>query len=262
MKVGTFNVNSIRSRKDLVIEWLEKRELDIDLLCIQELKGEDGVFPYQDFEEIGYNCTVFGEKQYNGVAICSKVEMEEMVYGFQDPFWDTQKRLLTGRFGPLTIMNLYAPRGDERGSKKFLYKMGWYRKFLDYLTEEFSPEDALIIVGDLNIAYEDLDLYDPVLLEDVVSTMPEERKLLEDLFSWGLVDTFRYLYPEEKAYSWWDYRGGAFWKDQGMRIDYILCTKPLLSKLRKVEMDLWPRKRRKPTPSDHTPVLATFNFDN
>lgn len=259
MIICTYNVNSIRARKELVLSWLLKRE-DIDVLCFQELKGEEKTFPYQDFEETGFFCSVYGEKKYNGVASCGKKEFSLVSYGFGDEAWDSQKRLLLAKYDDLSILNLYAPHGGERGDDKYVYKMGWYRRLLEYLEERFTPLDSLALVGDFNVAYSDIDVHDPALLADRVGTMAEEREAMKKLFDWGLYDTFRYLYPERQAFSWWDYRGGAIWKNEGMRIDYILCTKPLLDALVEVEIDTTPRRRRKPTPSDHTPVIATFDL--
>lgn len=259
MKISTFNVNSIRSRKGLLLSWLEKRGHDLDILCLQELKGEGDTFPYQELEDVGFTCHVFGEKRYNGVAVCTKEELTHLS-PFGDEEWDKQKRLIQGKIGDLRIINIYVPHGGPRDDEKYYYKMGWYKKFLSFLKEGFSPHEPLIIVGDFNVALSSQDVYDEERLHDIVGTMPEERQALQDLLDFGLVDTFSYLYPEKRAFTWWDYRGGAFWRDEGMRIDYILCTAPLLERLEEVEVDLWPRRRRKPTPSDHTPVIATFNL--
>lgn len=259
MKVCTYNVNSIRARKELVLSWLSKRD-DVDVLCLQELKGEEETFPYQDFEEAGFFCSVYGEKRYNGVASCIKGEFSQVSYGFDDEDWDRQRRLLSVQLGELTILNLYVPHGGERSDDKYTYKMGWYRRLGEYLEERFTPHDSLILVGDFNVAYDDIDVHDPALLADRVGTMAEEREAFKSLLDWGLFDTFRYLYPEEQSFTWWDYRGGAIWKNEGMRIDYILCTEPLLDVLVSVEIDTKPRRRRKPTPSDHTPVIATFDL--
>jgi exodeoxyribonuclease-3 len=259
LKICTFNVNSIRSRKKLIINWLEHRNKDIDVLCFQELKVIEEDFPYEDFEKSGYKCEVFGQKAYNGVAICSKVPLENQKRGFGDERWDEQKRLVSARVGEINIINVYAPHGDLRGTDKFHYKLDWYEKFLSHLKENYSPDEKIVIVGDFNVAVEDRDVYDVEVLRDVIGTMEEERKAFKELLSWGLVDAFRALYPEKQQFTWWDYIGGAIWKDEGMRIDYILCTKPQVDKLKDVEVDLWPRRRRTPTPSDHTSLIGIFD---
>jgi exodeoxyribonuclease-3 len=260
MKVCTFNVNSIRARKELIIKWLEHRNNDIDILCLQEIKVEDKDFPYEDFENLGFGCYVYGQKGYNGVAILSKQELADVKRGFGDEYLDQQKRLISGKLNDIHVINVYAPHGDLRGGDKYYYKLDWYDKFIEYLKQNYSPEDKLIVVGDLNIAREDIDVYDPELLKDSIGTMPEEREKLQKMLDWGLVDTFRFLYPGKRQFTWWDYIGGAIWRDEGMRIDYILCTTPLLPYLKDVEVDLWPRRRRTPKPSDHAPVIGYFEL--
>jgi exodeoxyribonuclease-3 len=259
-KICTFNVNSLKARKDLVFQWLDHRNNDIDILCIQELKGTDDLFPKEDFENLGFHCAVFGQKTYNGVAICSKQPFEKVEKGFGDTGWDEQKRLISAKIGGLTIINAYAPHGGLRGEDKFAYKQDWYKNLIKHLNGNFSPEDPLILVGDLNVARADIDVYSPEVLEDTIGVMPEEREIFEKFLAWGLTDVFRNLHPDKKQFTWWGYMGGAIWKDEGMRIDYVLCTESLLKKFKSCEVDLWPRKRRSPTPSDHAPLIATFNL--
>jgi exodeoxyribonuclease-3 len=258
MKICTFNVNSIRARKDLIIEWLEHRENDIEILCFQELKALDELFPAEDFKALGYQCEVFGQKAYNGVAICSKLTLEDTVKGFNNPTWDEQKRMIAATVNGIRIMNIYAPHGDLQGEEKYDYKQGWYRELLFTLNTNFSPSDPLCIVGDFNVAREDRDVYDAEALKGGIGTLPQERERFEELLEWGLVDAFRFKYPDKTQFTWWDYIGGAIWKDQGMRIDYILCTRSLLERLDHLEVDVWPRKRREPKPSDHAPLIATL----
>ncbi len=260
LKICTYNVNSIKARKELVLKWLEKREFDIDILCLQELKVEESNFPFEDFNRVGYHCYVSAQKRYNGVAICSKIKLNNIKKEFGEEFFDQQKRFISGQFDDITIINVYVPHGDLRGEDKYYYKLDWYDFFLKWLNKNFSPQDNLIICGDFNVARDDIDVYNPSLLRDSIGTMPEERGALSKLLGWGLYDTFREQYPDKKQFTWWDYIGGAIWRDEGMRIDYILCTKPLLDKLIDVEVDLWPRRRRTPKPSDHAPVIATFDI--
>lgn len=255
MKVCSFNVNSVKARKDLVLGWLDRRGNDIDVLCLQETKTEDGAFPAADFESRGYGAEVYGQKAYNGVAILSKIPAAAAVRGFGETPWDDQKRLIRARIAGLEIIDVYAPHGDVRGTDKFDFKQRWYGNLLRYLEANFSPADPLLLVGDFNVARGDIDVYSPEALEDTIGTMPEERRALEALLGWGLVDAFRELYPEKKQFTWWDYVGGHIWKDKGMRLDYALCTKSVLPKISAVEVDLWPRKRRQPTPSDHAPLV-------
>jgi len=261
LKICTFNVNSIRARKDLIFSWLEHRHHDIEILLFQELKSVSENFPYQDFENYGYNCQVSGQKGYNGVAICSKLPQKRILQDYISQHLDEQKRVIVSEIKRITLINIYAPRGDLRDTPHFNYKLDWYDKFLTFLHQNFSPQTYLIIAGDFNVAREDIDVWDSDILKDSIGTMPEERQAFTKLLTWGLFDCYRYLYPQQQQFTWWDYIGGAIWQDKGMRIDYIVCTKPLLEKLDKVEVDLWPRRRRTPTPSDHAPSIATFNLN-
>ena len=257
MKLCTFNVNSIRARMGLLSEWLKQRG-DIDVLCLQELKTVDAGFPADAFLALGYSCRAFGQKAYNGVAICSRTEPASVKIGFGDPPMDTQSRIISAVYGGLRVINVYAPHGGFRGDEKFAYKLRWYDALLGYLKSELRPEDDVILTGDLNVAMGDIDVYDPVLLKDAIGTMPEERAALTRILDFGFVDAFRHLYPDQRQFTWWDYAGGAVWKDEGMRIDYVLCTRPLISRLKSVEVDMRPRKRRSITPSDHTAVIVEF----
>ena len=260
MKICSFNVNSIRARKDLILEWLDHRDNDIDVLCFQELKTVDEGFPYEDFENLGYQCLVYGQKAYNGVAICSKLPANHVQKGLGFGDWEKQKRLIAARIEEIHLVNIYAPRGGERGEEKFEYKQNWYRSLIVFLDKNFTPEDPVVVCGDFNVAPQNIDVYSPDILADAIGTKPEERTAFEKLLEWGLTDSFRNLYPGQKQYTWWDYIGGAIWKNEGMRIDCFLTTSPLLEKTKNIEVDLWPRKRRKPTPSDHAPLIAELKL--
>lgn len=256
MKIATYNVNSIRARKELLFKWLERQPVDV--LCLQELKQEERNFPFEDFEKLGYKCAVFAQKTYNGVAICSKAGLGNVRKGFGDKEFDKQKRIITAEVGDITVINVYAPHGDVRGSEKFFYKLAFYKKLLKFLEENFSPSQSICMVGDFNVALSDLDVFDPELLRDTIGTMPEEREALKAVLDWGFIDAFRYLYPDKVQFTWWDYIGGMVWKDMGMRIDYIFITSPLKERLKDVFVDMWARKRRIPKPSDHAPVVGVF----
>jgi exodeoxyribonuclease-3 len=257
LTVATYNVNSIKSRVGLVVEWLKRTPVDV--LCLQETKVEDRDFPYGPFEALGYRCEVFGQRAYNGVALCARVPLTDVWKGFGDPTWDEQKRIIGATVEGIHVINVYAPHGDDRGTEKFRYKLEFYRHLVEFLRRRWTPEDPVCLVGDLNVARSDLDVWDPAALRDTIGTMPEERQVLETLLEWGFVDAFRHLYPDRRQFTWWDYIGGRIWKDEGMRIDYVLVTPPLLPRLRDVRVDLWPRRRRTPTPSDHAPVIATLD---
>ncbi|MFC2164432.1 exodeoxyribonuclease III [Acidobacteriota bacterium] len=260
MKICTFNVNSIRMRKDLIIEWIKHREDDLDVLCFQELKAVEDLFPLTDFEQMGFHCEVFGQKGYNGVAICAKQPLGSVQKGFVGDPTEEQKRFISGQIEGIHLINIYAPHGGLEGEEKFQYKQDWYHKLMAHLNDHYSPEDPLVIVGDFNVAREDADVYDPIGLKDSIGTLPSERALFEELMSWGFVDAFKHKHPDMRQFTWWDYIGGAIWKDEGMRIDYALCTQTLVESVENVEVDLWPRRRRQPKPSDHAPLIITLNL--
>ncbi len=258
MKIATYNVNSIKARKELLLKWLEREPVDI--LCFQELKQEEKNFPFEDFKNLGYLCEVFSQKTYNGVCVCSKYPIEDIKKGFGDEYFDQQKRIIAAKIRDVWFINVYAPHGDVRGTDKFYYKLEFYEKLLSYLKENFSPSDPICMVGDFNVAREDIDVFDPELLRDTIGTMKEEREALEKVIGWGFIDAFRYLHPDRVQYTWWDYIGGMIWKDKGMRIDYIFITEPLKERLVDVYVDLWPRRRRTPKPSDHAPVIGVLEL--
>lgn len=259
MKICTYNVNSIRARKDLVLQWLDHRGQDIDVLCLQELKAVDGLFPRPEFEGLGFTCAVSGQKAYNGVAICAKPALQEVRKGFGDPKWDEQKRSIAARISDFTLYNLYVPHGGERGQDKFLFKLGWYEHFIRFLGENHRPDEPMLLVGDFNVAHADPDVYSAEALFDTIGTMPEEREAFSSLLGWGLTDVLRHFHPDSRQFTWWGYMGGAIWRDEGMRIDYALATPALLERIVEIGVDLWPRKRRSPTPSDHAPLVLTLD---
>ncbi len=257
MKIATFNVNSINARKDLIKRWLTEKN-EVDVIALQEIKCDESKFPFKDFKEIGYECEIFGQKAYNGVAVCSKIPFKEIKKGFQDSFWDTQKRFMQVKIKDINILNVYAPHGEIEG-EKHIYKLNFFKKLKEYVLENFDLErDKVCIVGDMNVAKDEIDVWDPELLRETIGFMSDEREIFKDFLSIGLIDLFRECKKDEKGFSWFDYRTAAVWRNEGMRIDYILTSKPLKDKCIDIYVDMWTRKRRTPTPSDHAPVVAEF----
>lgn len=253
MKIATWNVNSLKVRLPQVLDWLQ--ENPIDALCLQELKLETDKFPYTECEAAGYHTHVFGQKTYNGVAILSKQPATQTVHnipGFEDP----QSRLITCTFDDYTLVNGYFVNGQAPGSDKFAYKMRWLTALRSYLEQLLKEHPKLVLVGDFNITTDDRDTYDPESLVETIHHTTEEREHLQALFGLGLKDTFRLKNDEAGHYSWWDYRAAAFRRNRGMRIDYVLASEPLCSHLTDCFIDKQPRKNERP--SDHTPVIATF----
>ena len=257
MKIATFNVNSIRARKDLIIRWLNEK-VEIDVLCFQELKCEELNFPFSDFEKLGFKCAVSGQKAYNGVAICSKFGFKDIQKGFVNKYWDKEKRFIRAKIEGIDILNVYAPHGDIEG-KRHIYKLKFYKFLKEYVKKNFDiKKDKFAIVGDMNIARKEIDVYKPEQLVGTIGFMDDEREVFEEFLSIGLVDLYRKFHPNTQGFTWWDYRNAAVWRDEGMRIDYILTAPALAKKCKWIDVDMWTRRRRSPTPSDHAPLVAEF----
>lgn len=249
MLIATWNVNSIRSRLGHLQTWLKDQQPDV--LCLQETKVSDPEFPYQPLQDLGYHCTVFGQKAYNGVAILSRHPLTVVSYGFGDPRWDEQKRLLHVRLGGLQIVNVYVPNGGELDSDKYHYKLQWLERLRHYLQKWVG--DPLVVCGDFNIAPDDRDYYDPGLAGSLMASAAE-RQALQALLALPLTDAFRYFTAEPGHYSWWDYRAGRFRRNQGWRIDHVYVSAPVRPYLERCWIDPGPRRLDKP--SDHTPVIV------
>ncbi len=255
MTVATWNVNSIRARLERVLAWLEKAAPDI--VCLQELKTTETDFPYEPLEAAGYRAAVFGQKTYNGVAILSREAPDDVILGLDDNVDDPQARLITARFGETHVLSAYAPNGKIVGSPQWEYKLAWFRRLRAFLERRFSPDDAVLLCGDLNVAPEDRDVAFPDRWRDSVLFHPDARRALAEVTAWGLVDTIRLHHEGPGPFTWWDYRNLAFPKGNGLRIDHILATRPMADRCTDAFVDRDERKGQKP--SDHAPVLAVFD---
>ncbi len=256
MTIATFNVNSIRSRVDLIMRWLREK-FAVDLLSLQEIKCEEAQFPAEAFEELGYHLAINGQKRYNGVAICSKRPFDRIKTRFDDEILDREKRLIEVQIGRRVILNLYAPHGEsDESHPKHLYKMAFYERLTRYLKEKMKQTNEIVLLGDMNVALEDMDVYDPARFEGTVGFLESEKEALKRLLEIGLHDCFREKHPDSHGFTWWDYRTAGIWRDEGMRIDYILSTDAIMRRCTRIEVDLWPRRRRSPTPSDHAPLVG------
>ncbi len=259
MKVATWNVNSIRTRQEIVLNWL--KENDIDVLCLQETKVIDELFPSLPFQELGYHTYIFGQKAYNGVAIFSKQEMTDILTGFspiigaeKTGIFDEQKRVISGVINGIRIVNLYVPNGSSVGSEKYEYKLKWLAVLAEYLQllREKTPTEMLIC-GDINIALEDIDIYNPKDKSNHIMSSFKERESLTKVLEIGLKDAFRKFTTEGGHFSWWDYRAGGFSRNRGWRIDHCYLTEKLYEKTVNCYID--PEPRKLPQPSDHAPVI-------
>jgi len=254
MKLATWNVNSIRKRLDRVIPWLAEHRPDV--LCVQETKVEDNEFPRLEIEAAGYHVTCHGQKTYNGVALLSREPVTGVSRGFADGEDDSQARFLVATVGDVRVGTVYVPNGQAVGTEKFAYKLAWLARWKRWLSVHADPGSLLALCGDLNIAPDDRDVYDPEGWKDQVLCHPDERSALAELYRWGLTDVFRQHHAEGGLYSWWDYRQLGFPKNLGLRIDLVLCTQSLTARCTSVTIDRNARKGK--NPSDHAPVIAEF----
>jgi exodeoxyribonuclease-3 len=257
MKITTYNVNSIRARLPVIIDWLQKSRPDV--LAMQETKVQDDDFPTAAFTALGYSCVFRGQKSYNGVATVSRHEITDVQFGLpQEP--KDEARLLKANVRGLTLVNTYVPQGYLATSERFQYKLEWFRRLLDYFRANFRPSDPLLWVGDLNVAPLPVDVYDPEALLGHVCYHPQVRHALEAVVQWGFTDVFRMHCREAGRYTFWDYRlRNSFQRNRGWRLDHIMATPPLAERCTACTIDTAPRLAHRP--SDHTPVVAEFDWE-
>jgi len=255
VRIATWNVNSLRVRLPQLLEWL--RSSAPDVVALQETKLADEAFPAAELQAAGYGSVFSGQKTYNGVAILARAEPGEVLRdmpGYDDP----QRRVLAVSLGGLRVINLYVPNGQVVGSDKFWYKLGWLRALRHWLREELAAHERVVVLGDFNVAPEDRDVHDPAAWVGSVLVSPEEREALRKAVELGLIDVFRRFEQPPRSYSWWDYRAGAFQRNNGLRIDLLLASQALAERCTACTIDREPR--RAPQASDHAPVIRTFDI--
>jgi exodeoxyribonuclease-3 len=248
MRIATWNVNSLKVRMERVPEWLGYAQPDV--LCLQETKLSDAAFP-----AFGYESVHHGSGQWNGVAILSKVGIEDAVMGFADGAEaDQDTRLVSARCGGVQVCSVYVPNGRSVGSEHYTYKLDWLARLRTHVAAIAKPTEAVAVCGDFNIAPTDKDVWDPAVFVGATHVTPEERQALLELESWGLVDAFRQRWPEGGLFTYWDYRAGDFHEHRGMRIDLILLSRPLAGNVTWALVDRNARKGK--LPSDHAPLFV------
>ncbi|MDF3036172.1 MAG: xth [Paucimonas sp.] len=253
MKLVTWNVNSLKVRLPHVLQWLSANPVDV--LCLQETKLTDDKFPVAEIEAAGYRVCFTGQKTYNGVAILSRHEMNEVVKNIPS-FEDEQQRVIAATINGVRVVCVYIPNGQAVGSDKYEYKLRWLDGLHDWLAGQCRIYPKLALLGDYNIAPDDRDVHDPVAWQGSVLVSDAERAAFRRLTALGLKDAFRLFDQPEKIFSWWDYRQMAFRRNMGLRIDHILLSEPLAVSCTGCMIDKAPRKLEQP--SDHTPVVATI----
>jgi len=255
VKIASYNVNSLRVRLPIVLQWLKDHQADV--LCVQETKVQDGDFPTEAFENSGYKYAFKGQKSYNGVAIFSRHPIEQVQYGLHDEPKD-EARLITASINGIFIVNTYVPQGNSPESEKFQYKLQWFYRLRKYFEQNFRPEDLVVWTGDLNIAPEPIDVHDPERLLGHVCFHPDVHMALREVMAWGFEDVFRKHCDKAGEYTFWDYRlRDTFKRNLGWRLDHIMATASLAKKSSACYIDKEPRTAERP--SDHTPVVAEFN---
>ncbi len=250
MKISTWNVNSIRARLPGALAWLEEAAPDVVLL--QEIKTLSEEFPGEPFGDVGYNAAVCGQKSYNGVAILAKRPIEDVRGRLPGDESDTEARYIEAFVAGVRVASIYAPNGNPVGSERFDYKLRWLARLGRHVEALLRDEEAFVLGGDYNVAPRDDDVYDPVAWADDALCRPESRAALRTIVHLGLTDAYRALHSEPGAYTFWDYQGGRWQRDEGLRIDHLLLSPQAADRLEACEIDRGPRGT--PKASDHTPV--------
>jgi len=254
MRIATWNINGLRARFDFLLHWLRARRPD--LVGLQELKLEDDQFPRAELEAEGYHAAVHGQKAWNGVAVLAR-EPVEIVHRGLSSQEEVGARLLAVKAAGMTFTTLYCPNGKSVGHDDFPRKLAWLESLVAHLEREHEASEPLVLCGDFNLCPSELDTWNEAKNKGTIFHTDEERSRFRRLLDWGLVDLYRRHKPEGREFSWWDYRGGAFHRGMGLRIDFLLATEAVASRVRSVEIDRDYRKKKEGlTASDHAPVMA------
>lgn len=254
-KIATWNVNSIRVRLVQVLDWLQAENPDI--LAVQETKSVNETFPAEEFRELGYQPLCNGQKTYNGVALISRAEPDEILTEIP-AFPDPQRRFLYARYGELAVLNLYVPNGKAIGTEKYAYKLDWLAHLHSFVRQYIDKTRLLALLGDFNIAPADADVHNPAEWRGKVLVSEPERECFFQLLDAGLVDCYRLLNGDATGFTWWDYRASGFARNRGLRIDHILVNSALAGHCVACRIDTDPRALERP--SDHAPLLAEFDL--
>ncbi|MEY2983089.1 MAG: hypothetical protein RL562_3316, partial [Planctomycetota bacterium] len=240
MRIVTWNVNSVRARLPRLLPWLEENAPDV--LCLQETKVIDDLFPYEPLEDLGYNVVVHGQKTYNGVAILARHGIEAVVRGFPDDEEGAQARVIGCAVEDVLVLNLYVPNGSSVGSDKYAYKLDWLGRLRAFLDATYDPSEKIVVCGDFNITFDDRDVHDPEKWHEKILCSTPEREALRHVMDFGLTDALRKHHDEAGIYTWWDMRGGSFPRDHGLRIDHFLMSEAALAACTAVDVDREARK--------------------
>ncbi|MAG30942.1 MAG: exodeoxyribonuclease III [Deltaproteobacteria bacterium] len=261
MRIATWNINGLRARIEFIKLWLADRQPDV--VGLQELKMQDDQFPHDAFEALGYRAVAHGQKSWNGVAILSREPIELLETGLpgQEEFG---ARLIRARVGEgdrvVDFTTLYCPNGKNTDHEDFPRKLAWFEALGDWAAAFVRPDESVVLCGDFNIVPTGLDSWNEEAFAGSIFHTDEERARMAAVLDVGLHDLYREREPDTRAFSWWDYRGGAFHRKHGLRIDFLLGTRAVVERLRSVEIDREFRKKKDGlTASDHAPVIAVLD---
>ncbi len=254
MKIASWNVNSIAIRLEQIFQWLTDTQTDV--LCLQETKTVDEKFPLEAINNFGYHAAFIGQKSYNGVAILSKHSIEDVQKNFADDTEDSPKRLIAATVNGVRIVNTYIPNGTELWTDKFTFKLDWLQRLRRMFDATCDKSGDVLLCGDFNVAPDERDVWNVNAWEGKLHFSKPERAAIHHVKQWGFEDVFRLKNGDLQEFSWWNYREGAFPKNQGLRIDHIWTSKSLAEKCVGCWIDRTPRSWERP--SDHTPVVAEF----
>jgi len=258
MKIISWNVNSVRARITNILEYI--KDTLPDILFLQEIKTQEESFPYEDFKNVGYESHVFGQKSYNGVAIISKVKIENLKKDFiKDDL--NQARIISGEIRlkkkKINLINIYVPNGNPVNTDKYEYKKNWLKKFITVIKKELGKNSNILIAGDFNIIPEEIDVYDFKRYENDALGKLEIRKKFREILNLGFNDIYRLKNKNKQEYTFWDYFAGSWQKNYGMRIDHFVLSNNLLENVTSININKKPRSKTKP--SDHTPIELEIN---
>jgi exodeoxyribonuclease-3 len=260
MKIATWNVNSVRKRTENLVSWLKRTKPDV--VVLQELKAQEPQFPRLEVEAEGYKAEIVGQKGFNGVALLSLHPVEITARALPDATDDEPARYIEGRVqtskGPLTVGGLYLPNGNPIGTEKFTYKLDWMARLTRRARVLLEREEMFVLGGDYNVCPTEIDTYSPKAFEGDALCQPQSRAALRTLLNLGLTDAVRAFHPDGPQYTYWDYQGGAWQKDHGLRIDHLLLSPQAADRLTGVGIDR--AERGKAEPSDHVPVWCELDL--
>lgn len=261
MKIATWNINGVKARIDTALAWLKEAEPDI--ACFQEIKSVDENFPREAFEALGYNVETHGQKGFNGVAILSKLPIDEVIRGLPGDDSDEQARFIEAVVsvpsGPLRVISLYLPNGNPVDTAKFPYKLAWMERLEARAKALLADEETFILAGDYNVIADPIDAKRPEVWEGDALFRPETRQAFRALLNLGLTEAFRACDTAADRYTFWDYQAGAWQKNNGIRIDHLLLSPPAADRLRGCTIDAHTRGWDKP--SDHVPIWIDLDTE-